>query len=267
MVARGDAHARQDPGVLRAGADDAGMIAVDFDVSPRRRGAPTRARARRPPVRRRAPAPRPRARHRVARRRRRRDARRGPRLGAAGGRSAASGLELASRDERLWRRVHGAPSSSAVLDAYWTPGARARGARETLRALPRTPRPRRRPICAPFDEAAEDEIHPLLVDAGWELLASARSTPSATRERSARSGTRSRSKRPASKRRPRSRRRPTSCELPAIGPVELLRGADDDGALARRSSSGPRATRRTSTTSFAGVARAPRSSRARRRGR
>jgi hypothetical protein len=77
-------------------------------------------------------------------------------------------VDAGSRDERLWRRGSDA-EVAAVLDAYWTPGARSRAARSALReglerhGLADDAR-------VPFDESAEDSIHPLAIDAGWELL-------------------------------------------------------------------------------------------------
>ena len=82
--------------------------------------------------------------------------------------NAGSGLDLGSRDERLWRRCSDA-ELAAVLDAYWTPGPRAHTTRAALRAL----LDRHGLTVSPheaFDESVEDAIHPLTVDAGWELL-------------------------------------------------------------------------------------------------
>lgn len=75
-------------------------------------------------------------------------------------------VDRASRDERLVRRATDA-ELAAVLAAFWTPSDE--GAPERLRA-------RLAEIGAavddrlPFDEAAEDDMFPILVDAGWELL-------------------------------------------------------------------------------------------------
>src|SRR5277367_6210194 len=76
-------------------------------------------------------------------------------------------LDLGSRDERLWRPCSDA-EVAAVLDAYWTPGPRAREARAALGTLLD-----RHGLAVshhePFDESVEDQIHPLTLDAGWEL--------------------------------------------------------------------------------------------------
>jgi hypothetical protein len=77
-------------------------------------------------------------------------------------------LDLGSKDERLWRRGSEA-ELAAILDAYWTPGERSLAARSALRALLE-----RHELAVSshqaFDESIEDQIHPLAVDAGWELL-------------------------------------------------------------------------------------------------
>lgn len=80
-------------------------------------------------------------------------------------------VDLASKDERLFRRASDSELAS-VVDAFWAAGERANVARETLRGrlaeidvdLAReTER-------EPFDEGREDDVFPVLVDAGWELL-------------------------------------------------------------------------------------------------
>jgi hypothetical protein len=77
-------------------------------------------------------------------------------------------IDAASRDERLWRRST-ERELAAALGTLWNDdeyAARARAALET----------RLKSIDAPvlgvdtlFDEAHEEEIFPVLVDAGWEL--------------------------------------------------------------------------------------------------
>ena len=143
---------------------------------------------------------------------------------------AAYDVDPASRDERLWRRCTEA-EIGAVLGAFWTPGAPARAARAALE-LVLARHELEVPPHEPFDETHEDATHPLLVDAGWELLplgaldatrhlgaigafGDALSFESACFEEETAV--------PAM---------PSLYELPAIGPVELLRGADDEGRLA-----------------------------------
>jgi hypothetical protein len=77
-------------------------------------------------------------------------------------------IDLTSKDERLQRRATDA-ELCAVLGAFWGKGseqARAR-LRDRLAAVDATPAPYENP---PFDEAAEEAMFPVLIDAGWELL-------------------------------------------------------------------------------------------------
>jgi hypothetical protein len=75
-------------------------------------------------------------------------------------------IDASSRDERLWRRST-EKELGLVLEGFWgAEGAIARGKLASwLEAM-------ELPVGdgAPFDEDAEDDIHPLLIDAGWELL-------------------------------------------------------------------------------------------------
>jgi hypothetical protein len=76
-------------------------------------------------------------------------------------------IDIASRDERLHRRASDA-ELVAVIGAFWT-GDRSACARlrERLAALDLDADEAGRDA---FDESAEDDVFPLLVDAGWELL-------------------------------------------------------------------------------------------------
>ena len=85
-------------------------------------------------------------------------------------------IDTASRDERLYRKASDA-ELVAVLDAFWAAGERSEVARDRLRehlaaidALPD-------PDVLPFDETREDEMFPVLVDAGWELVSIASFDP------------------------------------------------------------------------------------------
>jgi hypothetical protein len=87
-------------------------------------------------------------------------------------RALSSGaIDLASKDERLYRRVSD-DELGAVLAAFWGDGDREHAAaakgrlRERLRAIDAVPHP----DASPFDESREDGIFPVLIDAGWELL-------------------------------------------------------------------------------------------------
>jgi hypothetical protein len=76
-------------------------------------------------------------------------------------------IDPASRDERLWRACSEA-EVIRVLERYWSDTDDAARQREKLAdALERLGLPL--PAAEPFDETAEQDIHPLLVDAGWEL--------------------------------------------------------------------------------------------------
>lgn len=81
---------------------------------------------------------------------------------------ADPGVDVASRDERLLLRATDA-ELGAVLAAFWTGGAEAPRARlrERLIAIDAPPPS---PPPPPFDEDREEDVFPVLVDAGWELL-------------------------------------------------------------------------------------------------
>ena len=130
----------------------------------------------------------------------------------------------------MWRRSTDA-ELVAVLEGFWRTDVAALEAREALSALLErhglTP-----PAYAAFDETVEDEVHPLLIDAGWELLSLGeldeerhKGAIGAFGERivfeSARFEEETAIPRPVH-----------LVELPAFGPVELLRGVDHQGALA-----------------------------------
>lgn len=84
------------------------------------------------------------------------------------GRALGSGaIDLGSKDERLYRRATDA-EVVAVLSAFWgREGERARARlRERLASVDALP-----DLAAlPFDESKEEDIFPVLVDAGWELI-------------------------------------------------------------------------------------------------
>jgi hypothetical protein len=139
------------------------------------------------------------------------------------------GIDLASRDERLWRRCTEA-EVAAVLAAYWSPGPRADAAREALRTLLD-----RHELAigdgAPFDENGEDGMHPLLVDAGWELLGLAELDLERHKGAIAAFGDALAFASAAFEEETAVPAPVHLCELPAIGAVELLRGADAEGVL------------------------------------
>lgn len=82
---------------------------------------------------------------------------------------AAGAIDLGSKDERLWRKATEA-ELGAVLAAFWGADADAEPARARLREHLAKIDVKADDAALPFDEAAEDEIFPVLVDAGWELL-------------------------------------------------------------------------------------------------
>jgi hypothetical protein len=139
------------------------------------------------------------------------------------------GLDLASRDERLWRRCSDT-EVAALLEAYWAPGPRAAAARSALRE--QLARHGLKDEHAPFDEAAEASIHPMAVDAGWELLGLRELDPERHRGAILAFGD---GLGYASARFEEETAVPVPShiyELPALGPAELLAGAKDDGTLA-----------------------------------
>jgi hypothetical protein len=80
-------------------------------------------------------------------------------------------VDLASKDERLYRRASDA-ELVGVLDAFWAAGERSEVARAHLaRRLEEIDVDvAREQDAAPFDEGREDDVFPVLVDAGWELI-------------------------------------------------------------------------------------------------
>jgi hypothetical protein len=141
---------------------------------------------------------------------------------------ADASVDVGSRDERLWRRASEA-EVAAVLESFW-------------RANARRPRERLRELLAragvdvgdgrPFDEEREDEIFPVLVDAGWELAPLA--ALDEERHRGAIEAFGERILFESAKFEEQNAYEPVTPylqELPAMGPIELLRGADDAGRL------------------------------------
>jgi hypothetical protein len=141
---------------------------------------------------------------------------------------ADESIDVASRDERLFRRATDA-ELVAVLAAFLRPESAPHAADELLDWLERAELPL--PDADPFDPAAEEDIHPLLVDAGWELHPLAALDPERHKGaiqwfgepiqfEAARFEEESAIPAPVYLQ-----------ELAAFGPLELLRGADEEGAL------------------------------------
>ena len=142
---------------------------------------------------------------------------------------AGESVDPASRDEGLWRRSTDA-ELAAVLEAYWKPGDAAVVHRRALEDLLRR-HELHVPAHPPFDESTEDEMHPLLIDAGWELLPLTALDPQRHRGAMDAFGDALAFE---SARFEEETAIPVTThlyELPAFGPVELLRGADDEGTL------------------------------------
>jgi hypothetical protein len=139
---------------------------------------------------------------------------------------ADSQVDKGSRDERLWRRAT-EKEIAAALTQFWSKGAIGTRARQRLSNLLASHQ-----IAIddgePFDEAREDDMFPVLIDAGWELLALAAFDPERHRgaidafEDFAIAKFDEESVTDPS---------PYLHELPALGAAELLRGTDDAGDL------------------------------------
>jgi hypothetical protein len=143
---------------------------------------------------------------------------------------AERSIDPASRDEGLWRRSTDA-DLVALLDAFWTPGDTALATRRALEdLLGQYDLPL--PAHPPFDESAESDMHPLLIDAGWELVPLALLDPQ--RHRGAMDAFGDALAFECALFEEDTAIPPTThlYELPALGPVELLQGADDTGTLA-----------------------------------
>jgi hypothetical protein len=139
-------------------------------------------------------------------------------------------LDPSTRDEALWRRCSDA-ELTAVLAAFWAVGDSATRARDALAALlMRHGLPPASHV--PFDEAAEDAMHPLLVDAGWELVPLTELDPE--RHRGAMNAFGDALGFESARFEEETAIPPQShlYELPALGPLELLRGVTEDGTLA-----------------------------------
>lgn len=138
-------------------------------------------------------------------------------------------IDAGSRDERLWRASTEAEIAGALL-VFWSAGERAEAARMRLAAVlaaagiepPLSPNPWNTP---------EDDIFPVLIDAGWELHALAKLDPERHKGAIAAFGE------PilfdAARFEEENAQDPPAYlqELPAIGPAELLDAVDERGQL------------------------------------
>jgi hypothetical protein len=128
-------------------------------------------------------------------------------------------VDIASKDERLYRRATDA-ELVAVLEAFWTGDAASRLAEHLARidAMPDA-------SALPFDESAEDETFPLLVDAGWQLIPVEKLDPERHRGAIAAFDDYEVAKFEEENHVP---PRTTLHELPALGGVELMHAFEND---------------------------------------
>ncbi len=81
-----------------------------------------------------------------------------------------NGIDRASKDERLYRHATDA-ELVAVLAAFWTPGeARERASLRLAERLVEIEVAPPDVASPPFEEEREEEMFPILIDAGWELV-------------------------------------------------------------------------------------------------
>jgi hypothetical protein len=138
-------------------------------------------------------------------------------------------IDQASKDERLHRRATDA-ELVAVLAAFWATGERreraARALLARLLAIGVTP-----PASLPFDESSEEDLFPVLVDAGWELLALRALEPE--RHKGAINAFEDALAFDVAKFEEESAvpEHVTLHELPALGATELLAALSDDGSV------------------------------------
>ena len=120
----------------------------------------------------------------------------------------------------------------AVLEGFWVHGPARLADRAQEQLLERAHQLGLDvPTHAPFDETAEDEMHPVLVDAGWELLPLAALDPVRHRGVVEAYGEPIHYEAARFEEESAIPPRVSLQELPALGLVELLRGIDGDGAL------------------------------------
>jgi len=142
---------------------------------------------------------------------------------------ADGSIDASSRDERLYRRSTEA-EVAAVVSVFWSTGGVGDTARRRLRAsldLLELPLP----ASEPFDPEGEQDIHPILIDAGWELLPLHSLDPERHKGAIHAFGERILYDAAAFEEETMIPPLVPLHELPAIGPNELLSALDADGAL------------------------------------
>jgi len=143
---------------------------------------------------------------------------------------ADDAIDRASKDERLYRRASDA-EIVAVFEAFWAPGEARTRARDRLAARLSQIEVEVEPARLPFDEDAEEDVFPVLVDAGWELLPLAELDPE--RHKGAMNAFGDQLAWEVA-RFEEENAIPALVhlhELPAIGPVELLFATDEEGSV------------------------------------
>jgi hypothetical protein len=139
-------------------------------------------------------------------------------------------IEADSKDPRLFRDAN-PEELLAVLEAFWVPGPRTDATLDALlerfHALGLDV-----PLHDPFDESVEDDMHPVLIDAGWELHPLAALDPVRHRGVIEAYGEPILYEAARFEEENAVPARVLLQELPAFGLVELVRGVDADGALA-----------------------------------
>jgi hypothetical protein len=134
---------------------------------------------------------------------------------------SSSDVDPSSRDERLHRRAT-ERELGAALAALWGDDDAAARAKDRLAARLEAAGAELSP--ALFDEASEDDVFPVLIDAGWELLPLSQLDPERHKGAIDAFGD------PAAFERAKDSERaaalPALHELPVVGPAELLHGAE-----------------------------------------
>jgi hypothetical protein len=142
---------------------------------------------------------------------------------------ADSSIELDSKDPRLLRAAT-SEELTLALQAFWVPGPQTDLTHEHL-LYSAVQLGLELPMHDAFDEAYEEDTHPVLVDAGWELLSLGKLDPE--RHRGAISAYDEPILFEAARFEEESRipKLAQLQELPLLGLVELLRAVDADGEL------------------------------------
>jgi hypothetical protein len=149
----------------------------------------------------------------------------------AAGVLADADVDKASKDERLFRRTTDA-ELVAVLAAFWNDGERRERASFALaQRLIEIAVPPPDLDALPFDESSEEDVFPILVDAGWELLPLSALDPE--RHKGAINAFGDALAFDVAKFEEENAVPPlvTLHELPALGAIELLAALDADGDL------------------------------------